>query len=112
MRKIRRLGKGDYLVEVSVSPKARQKDATLPRTYVARVIDYQQPGFKPQRLLTSLTDARHYPSQAVVALYHERWELELGYDEIKTEMLDRRESIRSKSAEGIEQEIWGLLLAY
>ena len=27
-------------------------------------------------------------------------------------MLDRRESIRSKTPDGIEQEIWGLLLAY
>ena len=31
------------------------------------------------------------------ALYHERWELELGYDALKTVMLDRQETIRSKS---------------
>jgi hypothetical protein len=36
----------------------------------------------------------------------------LGYDEIKTELLDPRESIRSKKPDGVEQEIWGLLLAY
>jgi len=47
-----------------------------------------------------------------VALYHERCELELAYDEIRTDLLDRRESIRSKSPDGVEQEIWGLLLAY
>jgi len=107
-----RLGPGDGLVEVPVSPEARQKDPTLPLTYVARLIEYQRKGFKPQRLLTSLVDARRYPRDAVAALYHERWELELGYDEIKTDLLDRRESIRSKTPDGIEQEIWGLLLAY
>lgn len=111
-RTVEKLGKGDELVELSVSSEARRKDPTLPKTYVARLIDYQRPGFGPQKLITSLTDTRRYPSAAIVALYHERWELELGYDEIKTELLDRRESIRSKSPDGIEQEIWGLLLSY
>ena len=47
-----------------------------------------------------------------MARYHERWELELGYDEIKTEMLDRQETIRSRTVEGVGQELWGILLAY
>lgn len=40
------------------------------------------------------------------------WVIELGYDEIKTEILDREESIRSKSPIAVSQEIWGILLAY
>jgi hypothetical protein len=47
-----------------------------------------------------------------VSLYHERWEIELGYDEIKTEMLDREEAIRSKTPDGVRQELWGILIAY
>ena len=43
----------------------------------------------------------------IIALYHERWEIELAYDEIKTEMLDREESIRSRTPDGVRQEIWG-----
>jgi hypothetical protein len=39
-------------------------------------------------------------------------ELELGYDEIKTEMLDREEAIRSKSPTAVTQELWGVFLAY
>ena len=112
MRVIEKLGPGDAVVELPVSPEARQKDPSLPQSFVARVVDYQRKGFKPQKLLTSLLDARRFSREAVVALYHERWELELGYDEIKTKLLDRRESIRSKSPDGVEQEIWGLLLAY
>lgn len=48
----------------------------------------------------------------MAGLYHERWEIELGYDEIKTEVLEREESIRSKSPTAVAQEIWGILLAY
>src|SRR5207245_5632186 len=57
-------------------------------------------------------DADRYPAAEIVALYHERWELELGFDEIKAEMLDREEAIRSKSPKGIRQELWGVFLAY
>ena len=69
------------------------------------------PGFREQFLLTSLRDPE-FPAQEIVTLYHERWELELGYDEIKTEMLDREEAIRSQKPDGVEQELWGILLAY
>jgi len=39
-------------------------------------------------------------------------ELELGYDELKTHMLDRQETIRSRTVEGVKQELWGILLMY
>lgn len=35
----------------------------------------------------------------------------MAYDEMKTVMLDREETIRSRTAKGVEQEIWGILLA-
>lgn len=38
--------------------------------------------------------------------------MELGYDEIKTDLLDREEAIRSKKPDGVRQELWGVLLAY
>ena len=111
-RVLRRLGKGDELVEMDVSRHARGQDASLPRTWMMRAIRYHRKGFRPQTLLTSLLDAKPYPADEIIALYHERWELELGYDELKTELLDREEAIRSKTREGVEQELWGILLAY
>lgn len=111
-RLLRRLGKGDDLVEMDVSRHARGQDASLPRTWTMRAIRYHRKGFRPQTLFTSLLDATQYPATEIIALYHERWELELGYDELKTEMLDREETIRSKTREGVEQELWGILLAY
>lgn len=103
---------GTQLVEMGVSPAARKKNPELPRTWLMRMVPYQRRGFAPQRLLTSLLDPKKYPAQEVVAVYHERWELELGYDEVKTEMLEREETIRSPTVSGVEQELWGLLMAY
>lgn len=111
-RTLERLGPRDELVEMKVSSSARAKDPTLPKTWVTRAVTYQRKGFRPEVLLTSLLDAKMYPAKEVAVLYHERWELELGYDEIKTEMLDREESLRSKSPTAVTQELWGVFLAY
>ena len=111
-RVLERLGKDDDLVEFEVSPQARAYDPSLAKTFTARVVRYQKKGFRPETVVTSMTDQEAFPASEIVALYHERWELELGYDEIKTEMLDREESIRCKSVEAVEQELWGIFLAY
>jgi Insertion element 4 transposase N-terminal/Transposase DDE domain len=111
-RVVKRLGPMDRLVEMEVSHQARKKDPTLPKVFLARAVRYQRKGFPPQTLLTSLLDADRYPAAELAGLYHERWEIELGYDEIKTEVLEREESIRSKSPTAVAQEIWGILLAY
>lgn len=111
-RLVENLAQGDELIEMEVSPAARKKDPTLPKTWMVRAIAYHRKGFRPEMLLTSMLDAKKYPAKEIIALYHERWELENGFDEIKTEMLDREETIRSKSPEAVAQELWGLLLAY
>lgn len=111
-RVLERLGHDDFRVEMTVSDAARRKDPSLPQRWEVRAVRYQLRGFQPQWLLTSLLDAEAYPAAEIVDLYHERWEIELGYDEIKTEMLDREEAIRSQSPARIQQEIWGILLAY
>ncbi|WP_228355538.1 MULTISPECIES: transposase domain-containing protein, partial [unclassified Shigella] len=41
-----------------------------------------------------------------------RWEIELGYREIKQTMQLSRLTLRSKKPELVEQELWGVLLAY
>jgi hypothetical protein len=111
-RVVKRLGRNEDLVELTVSAQARAQDPSLPATYLARAIRYQVKGFQPGTILTSMLDSEQFPASEIVELYHERWELELGYDEIKTEMLDRLESIRSRTVAGVEQELWGILLAF
>jgi hypothetical protein len=106
------LGPGDELVEVSMSPQSRARDPGLPRKMRMRVVSYQVDGWPKRRLLTSLLDPERFPAVEVAAMYHERWETELGYAEFKTTMLERKEALRSRTPVGVRQEIWGALLAY
>lgn len=106
------LGPGDDLVEMTVSRDARKKDPSLGKTWTARAVTYQRKGFRPQTLLTSLMDPKQYPAAELADMYHERWEIELGYGEIKTDMLQRQESLRSRKPDTVLQEVWGVLLAY
>jgi hypothetical protein len=66
----------------------------------------------PSLLLTSRIDAERYPAGELVDIYHERWEIEGAYDEIKTHMLAREETIRSRTPVGVRQEVWGIALAF
>lgn len=111
-RVIKKFGRGDELIEITVSGNARRQDPSLPETWQMRAVRYRRKGFSSQILLTSLRDPDKYPATELAELYHERWELELGYDEIKTELLDREEAIRSRKPDGVKQELWGILLAY
>jgi len=111
-RSIRHLGPGDELVEMVVSQEARRQDPSLPKHFDVRAIRYERKGYQPQLLLTSLVDEKRYPVDELRALYHERWEIELGFGEIKTDMLERLETIRSKSPTNVAQEMWGVLIAY
>ena len=113
LRVIRKLGPGDALVELRPSASTRKLQPGLPETVLMRAIRYQRKGFKPQTLLTSLLDPLAFPAAEIIALYHERWELELAYDEVKTHTLEREEaSLRCKNPDRISQELWGLALAY
>lgn len=110
---VEELGEGDTLVELRPGKGAHKACPQLPEVLRARAITYQRKGFRPQLLLTSLLDPVAFPADEIIALYHERWELELAYDEIKTHTLEREEALlRCKSPERITQELWGLALAY
>lgn len=63
-------------------------------------------------LLTSMTDAMRYPGGDMTELYSHRWEIELGYREIKQTMQQSRLTLRNKKPELVEQELWGVLLVY
>jgi hypothetical protein len=55
-----------------------------------------------------MTDQEAFPASEIAALYHKRWELELGTTRSKPEMLEREETIRCKSVAAVEQELWGI----
>jgi hypothetical protein len=63
------------------------------------------------RLITTLADPARCPAGDLVTLYHERWEVETAYFELKSTILGGR-VLRARTPDGIEQEIWALLVAY
>jgi hypothetical protein len=63
------------------------------------------------RLATTLLDHRRYPAFDLVKLYHQRWEIESAYFEIKKTMLGRH-VLRARTLPGITQEIYALLTVY
>jgi hypothetical protein len=110
-RVVASVGPGDEIVELEVSREARRQYPELPRFWRARAITYQREG-KSTTLLTSLLDPEQFPAREIVAMYHERWENELAYDEIKTHLLDREETIRSRTPVAVRQELYGIAIAY
>jgi hypothetical protein len=105
---IRPLGEGDAWVRLPVSPQARRQDPELPAYWEARLIVCPS----GRRYLTSLADAVGYPADRVAACYRERWEIELGFRDIKQSMQANDTVLRSKRPELVRQEIGGLLIAY
>ena len=58
-----------------------------------------------------LLDHRGYPASELVRLYHERWEIETAYLEIKSTILGGR-VLRARTPGGIDQEVYALLVTY
>jgi len=100
----------DRLVRMKVSPRARARNPTLSTHWEAREVSYEIQG-KLKTVMTSLP-ANTYSTEAVAQLYQERWEIELGFRDIKSSMQQNAVTLRSKKVDLIYQEVWGLLLAY
>jgi hypothetical protein len=63
------------------------------------------------RLITTLLDPRHHPAADLIRLYHERWEIETAYLELKSSIL-RGRVLRARTPTGVDQEIHALLITY
>ncbi len=63
------------------------------------------------RLITTLGDHHRYPAGSLVTLYHQRWQIETAYLELKSTILGGR-VLRARTPAGITQEIYALLITY
>lgn len=63
------------------------------------------------RLVTTLTDEKRYPARELVTLYHQRWEIETSYLELKSTIGGGR-VLRATTPAGITQEVYALLITY
>lgn len=62
------------------------------------------------RLITTILDPA-CPPEEMVALYHQRWEIETAYFELKSTILGGR-VLRARTPSGVAQEIYALLVTY
>ncbi len=76
----------------------------LPDTLQARLLTTTIKG-KPVQILASMTGAELFTSADIVDLYVHRWELELGFREMKQYLLHNKMPLRSQQPELIKQEL-------
>jgi len=94
--------------------KGTMKITELPGMHV-RVIDYDVPGRGSGELctiVTSVTDHQDLPAPEIAAAYHQRWEIEIAFDEIETHQRGPAAILRSRSPDMVLQELYGLLITH
>ena len=109
----KRLPDGSYLSRIYPS----QQDQRRGRNgIVVRVIEYHLEGVEGAeplyRLATTILDHELAPAAELAALYHERWEIETAFDELKTHLRGAHIVLRSKTPDLVRQEFYGLLMAH
>jgi hypothetical protein len=109
----RRLSDGSYLSTVHASQRDRRQGTG---GVSVRVVEYRLEGVEGAeplyRLVTSVLEPERAPARELAALYHERWEIETAFDELKTHLRGHRIVLRSKKPDLVRQEFYGLLLAH
>ena len=114
---IKSLSDGSYLSVIYPGTVTSEKKRREARSGITvRVIDYALPGAagaQPRyRLLTTLLDEKLAPALELATIYHERWEIEAVFDELKIHLLQKRRVLRSKTPNLIRQEFYGWVLAH
>ena len=109
----KRMPDGSYLSRIFASERDwRHKTNGV----TVRVIDYRLDGVVDAepvyRLVTTILDHEKAPAIELAALYHERWEIETAFDELKTHLRGARIVLRSKTPDLVRQEFYGLLMAH
>ena len=119
LKPIQQLSDGSCLAKIYPSSSHRQKDRA---GIVVRLIEYtlndpQRTGHgEKHRLLTNLLDHEQYPAQELIEGDHQRWGIELTFDEQKTHQdpirAEKPANLRSETPEGVRQELYALSLGH
>ncbi|GHO87299.1 transposase [Dictyobacter formicarum] len=107
------LDDGSYLVAMTCQDSEQGKQEVMARVIEYRLKHPQTGELSPViRLVTTLLDPELYTREDLIQLYHERWEIELAFDEVQTHLRLSQRTLRSQTPQGVEQEFYGLLLAF
>jgi hypothetical protein len=108
----KRLPDGSYLSRIYPSQQDQRRGR---KGVVVRVIEYRLEGVEetePLYRLATTVDHELAPATELAALYHERWEIESAFDELKTHLRGAHIVLRSKTPDLVRQEFYGLLMAH
>jgi Insertion element 4 transposase N-terminal/Transposase DDE domain len=110
---VTRLRDGSYLAYLVPQSSRGLRKPLLLRVITYRIYAPHLPCHgQVRRLATTLLDAKKAPAKQVIALYHERWEIELSLDEHKTHPRQAQEPLRSRCPQTVLQEFYGMLLLH
>src|SRR6266851_3077291 len=96
------------VIEYTLDPQVAQQMKQLAQSTTSRPCDPRQ----VHRLVTTLLDPEQYPALDLILCYHERWEIELCVDELKTHLRLSPHPLRSRTPLGVLQVLYGLLLLH
>jgi hypothetical protein len=109
----KRLADGSYLSHIYPSQQDQRRGSN---GIAVRVIEYRLEGVEGAeplyRLATTIPDHELTPAAELAALYHERWETETAFDELKTHLRGAHIVLRSKTPDLVRQEFYGLMMAH
>ena len=97
-------------------PKGQSKRSwqQRPDELAVRLVRFQVKvrGFRTQNVIvvTSLLDEKAFPDSAIAELYARRWQVELHYRQIKTNLA--LDVLRGRTPQMIERELWMHAIAY
>jgi hypothetical protein len=103
---------GSYRSAIYANPKARRNNTDA---ISVRVIEYTVTSGESTsdfRLITTILDPEAAPAQDLADLYGRRWEIESCFDELKTHQRGAGIVLRSKTPDGVLQEIYGYLCVH
>ncbi|WP_427004507.1 IS4 family transposase [Pseudarthrobacter sp. H2] len=106
------LADGSYLSAVYANPKARRNNTDPIRV---RVIEYTVSTGDTSsefRLITTILDPHAASAEDLAEAYAKRWEIESCFDELKTHQRGPGTVLRSKTPDGVLQEIYGYLCVH
>jgi hypothetical protein len=110
---VERLSDGTSLVRVWKRKDSRKDPAVLMRLIEYSFTDPALPSCEQKRrLLTTLLDPQEAPAVELIALYHERWEVERVVAELEHLYPFLQARMRSQTPCGVIQELYGLLLGH
>lgn len=111
LRPVTHLPDGSYIAEVIPPAKSGMVSFRV-RVIEYKLTDVQDGKDELYRLVTTILDPEQAPAKELAVLYHERWDVEGFFKQIKSVQLNPARIFRSKSPDGVRQEFWAHLAVH